>query len=39
MSNVGWNTVYILWASIGLIGLGATFMAKSKKVSVGAEDK
>ena len=26
MSNVGWNTVYILWASIGVIGLAATFI-------------
>lgn len=26
MSQVGWNTVYVLWASIGLIGLLATFI-------------
>lgn len=30
MSNVGWNTVYILWASIGAIGLGTTFIFKKK---------
>ena len=31
MSNVGWNTVYILWASIGAIGLGTTFIFKKKE--------
>lgn len=31
MTNVGWNTVYILWASIGVIGLGSTFALKNKK--------
>lgn len=30
MSNVGWNTVYLLWASIGAIGLCATFILKRK---------
>lgn len=31
MSNIGWNTVYILWASIGAIGLCTTFIFDSKK--------
>lgn len=31
MSNVGWNTVYILWASIGVIGLSTTFIIKRKE--------
>lgn len=31
MSNVGWNTVFVLWASIGVIGLAATFILRSKK--------
>ena len=31
MKNVGWNTVYVLWASIGAIGLGATFVFKRQK--------
>ena len=31
MSNVGWNTVYILWASIGVIGLITTFIFKRKE--------
>ena len=31
LSNVGWNTVYILWASIGVIGLCSTFARKNKK--------
>lgn len=31
MSNVGWNTVYILWASIGVLGLSATFIFKRNK--------
>lgn len=31
MENVGWNTVYILWASIGVIGLVAAFAFGRKK--------
>ncbi len=31
MSSVGWNTVYILWASIGAIGLSTTFIFKRKE--------
>lgn len=31
MSNVGWNTVYILWASIGVTGLITTFIFKRKE--------
>ena len=31
LSNVGWNTVYILWASIGVIGFCSTFARKNKK--------
>lgn len=31
MSNVGWNTVYILWTTIGVIGLSATFVFKRKE--------
>lgn len=31
MSNVGWNTVYVLWASMGLIGLATTFVFKRNK--------
>ena len=30
MSNVGWNTVYVLWASIGVIGLITTFIFNKK---------
>ena len=33
MSNVGWNTVYILWSMIGVIGLISTFVFKTKKSS------
>lgn len=33
MSNVGWDTVYILWASVGAIGLGVTFIFKRQKQS------
>lgn len=31
MSHVGWNTVYILWASMGVIGLITTFIFKTKE--------
>ena len=31
MSNIGWNMVYILWASIGAIGLGTTFVFKRRE--------
>ena len=31
MNDVGWNTVYILWASIGVIGLITTFIFKRQK--------
>ncbi|MBR5451931.1 MAG: MFS transporter [Clostridia bacterium] len=31
MANVGWDRVYILWSSIGIIGLVATFFVKTKK--------
>jgi sugar phosphate permease len=31
MSNIGWSTVYILWASIGVIGLVATFALRKNK--------
>lgn len=31
MSNVGWNTIYILWSSIGLIGLATTFILRRNK--------
>ena len=31
MSRIGWNTVYILWASIGAIGLCTTLIFKRKK--------
>ena len=30
MSNVGWNTVYVLWASLGIIGIAATFVLRKK---------
>ena len=30
MGNVGWETVYILWASIGLIGLLSTFVLRGR---------
>lgn len=31
MGNVGWNTVYLLWASIGVIGFLVTFIFGRKK--------
>ena len=31
MSNVGWNTVYILWSLIGVIGLVTTFVFNRRK--------
>ena len=31
MSSVGWNTVYILWASVGLLGLATTFIFRRPK--------
>ena len=31
MENVGWNTVYILWASVGVIGLVSTFVLRKNK--------
>ena len=31
MGNVGWSTVYILWASMGAIGLGATVIFRRRK--------
>lgn len=31
MNDVGWNTVYVLWASIGAVGLGTTFIFKRQK--------
>lgn len=34
MSNIGWNTVLILWASIGIIGVIATLFVKQKKGEV-----
>lgn len=33
MENVGWDTVYVLWSSIGIIGLVATFFVKTKKTT------
>ena len=30
MANVGWNTVFILWASLGAIGLLSTFFVSKK---------
>ena len=33
MANVGWDTVYVLWSSIGIIGLVATFFVKTKKTT------
>lgn len=33
MNNVGWNTVYILWSSIGIIGLASTFIFKHQKTN------
>lgn len=31
MGNVGWNTVYMLWASMGVIGIASTFIFVKKK--------
>lgn len=31
MKGVGWNTVYLLWASVGIIGLVATFVLRREK--------
>ena len=31
MVNVGWETVYILWASLGVIGIIATLFVRNKK--------
>ncbi len=31
MSHVGWNVVYIIWASIGAVGIIATFFARQKE--------
>ena len=31
MANVGWNTVFVLWASLGVIGIAATLFVKNKK--------
>lgn len=31
MGNVGWNTVYMLWASMGVIGIASTFIFVGKK--------
>lgn len=31
MGNIGWNTVFILWASVGLIGLASTFIFRRQK--------
>lgn len=31
MTHLGWNAVFVLWASIGVIGLIATFFVKTKK--------
>lgn len=31
MGGIGWNTVYILWASVGVIGLIATFVLRRNK--------
>ncbi len=31
MSNVDWNTVYVLWALVGAIGVAVTFVFKDKK--------
>ena len=33
MENVGWDTVYVLWSSIGIIGLVATFFVKTKRTT------
>ena len=31
MSNIGWNGVFLFWASMGVIGFTATFFAKKKE--------
>jgi len=31
MGNVGWHTVYVLWASMGVIGLISTFVYRRKR--------
>jgi hypothetical protein len=31
MGNVGWSTVYVLWASMGVVGLAATVIFRRKK--------
>ena len=31
MSNVGWNTLYVLWSMIGVTGLISTFVFRTKK--------
>jgi hypothetical protein len=31
MANVGWNTVFVLWASLGVIGIAATLFVRNKK--------
>ena len=31
MTNIGWNAVFVLWASLGAIGLTATCFVKTKK--------
>ena len=30
MANAGWNVVFLIWASLGVIGVVATFFAKNK---------
>ena len=31
MANVGWNTVFLLWSSIGIIGIVSTLFVKNSK--------
>jgi sugar phosphate permease len=31
MANVGWSTVFVLWASLGIIGILSTLFVKNKK--------
>lgn len=31
MTNIGWTEVYLLWASMGIIGLATTFIFRRKK--------
>lgn len=38
MSQAGWNTVYILWATIGIIGFLSTFVLVKKKKSESDEE-